>query len=82
MELIRGLLEADKSYYIWGIGNRGMECMELFEKAGFQIAGFVDSYRAGTKIKGYRVINPEEIDSKNPICITPKGYERNYNQFG
>lgn len=75
MDRIKELLNSDKSYYIWGAGNRGMECMELFEKAGFRIAGLIDSHKTKTEIKGYRVISPEEIDGKNPICITPKGYE-------
>lgn len=72
---IKGLLDGNKRYYIWGTGNRGMECMELFEKVGLGIAGFIDSYKTETEIKGYRVIRPEKIDSKNPVCITPKGYE-------
>lgn len=76
MNGIKELLDGSRSYYIWGTGNRGMECMELFEKIGLTIAGFIDSYKTGTEVKGYQVIRPEKIDSKIPICITPKGYEK------
>lgn len=74
-EDIKQFFDYSKKYYIWGIGNRGMECLQFFEKMGLQIAGFIDSYITETGIQGYQVISPEKIDSKNPICITPKGYE-------
>lgn len=77
-EDIKKLFDYSKEYYIWGIGNRGMECMELFEKMGLRIAGLIDSCTKKKELNGYRVISaecPSDIDGKNPICITPKGYE-------
>lgn len=75
IEDIRELFEYNKEYYIWGIGNRGRECLQSFEKLGLRIAGFIDSYAETNAFKGYRVIKPEDIDNENLICITPKGYE-------
>ena len=75
---IKKLFDYSKAYYIWGIGNRGMECMELFEYLGLRIVGFIDSYKEKAQIRGYQVIKPENADLQDPgirICITPKGYE-------
>ncbi len=74
-EEVKKLFNYNKRYYIWGIGNRGMECMDLFEKLGLRIGGFIDSYQSTAEVNGYRVIRPEDIDVNNSICITPKGYE-------
>lgn len=77
LEDVMELFDYNKEYYIWGIGNRGMECMDIFEKMGLRIGGFIDSYKE-TMIKDYQVVKPENIevgDDGNLICITPKGYE-------
>lgn len=75
IEEVKKLFDYSKRYYIWGSGNRGIECLEIFEKIGIPVAGFIDSYTNKTVLNGYQVIRPENIDGKNPICITPKGYE-------
>lgn len=74
-EDVKKLFDYSKGYYIWGIGDRGMECMETFEKLGLHITGFIDSYKNITKVNAYPVIRPEDIEIENFICITPKGYE-------
>lgn len=75
MEDIKKLFEYSKGYYIWGIGNRGKECLQSFEKLGLRMEGFIDSYANTKEFHGYRVIRLEDIDMANLICITPKGYE-------
>lgn len=79
IEDIREILDRNKAYYIWGAGNRGLECLDIFEKIGLQITGVVDSYKSGMVIRGYQVIKPENIDIRNSgnlICVTPEGYEK------
>ncbi len=75
IEDIRKLFDYNKGYYIWGIGKRGRECFQSFEKLGLHIVGFIDSYANTKKLNGYQVIKPAEIDTTNLICITPEGYE-------
>lgn len=77
-EDIKKLLDYNKAYYIWGAGDRGLDCMDIFMKLGVQIAGVIDSYKNGEEINGYQVIKPENADiqnTRNLICITPKEYE-------
>lgn len=75
MEDIRKLFDYSKGYYIWGIGKRGRECLQSFEKLELCIVGFIDSYADIKEFNGYRVIKPADIDADNLICITPEGYE-------
>lgn len=72
---IKKLFEYSKGYYIWGIGNRGKECLQSLEKLGLRMEGFIDSYANTKEFNGYQVIRLEDIDTDNLICITPKGYE-------
>lgn len=77
IEDVKELFDYSKEYYIWGIGNRGRECLDVFEKLGLWIGGFIDSYKT-TKVKDYQVVKPENVEVRNTgnlICITPKGYE-------
>lgn len=76
MEDIKKLFRYDNGYYIWGVGNRGRECLQSFERLGLRIVGFIDSYAEIKEFNGYQVIRPEDIDITNLICITPKGYEK------
>lgn len=78
IENIKELFNYNMEYYIWGIGNRGMECLDILEKLGLTIKGFIDSYQDRTEIKGYHVVRPEKLDSldfTSRICITPKEFE-------
>lgn len=75
-EDVKKLFDYSKGYYIWGIGNRGKECLEIFEQIDLPVVGFIDSNTNKTELNGYQVIEPEYIDGKNSICITPKGYEK------
>lgn len=76
-EEIKKLFDYENTYYIWGAGARGMECLRTFERLGLSVAGFIDSEKKKVKLNGYRVISPDDADIKTGknICITPKGYE-------
>lgn len=74
-EDVKKLFDQSQKYYIWGTGIRGMECLEIFERLGLQIVGFIDSNKKEGEINVYHVYAPTEIDTRNNICITPKGYE-------
>lgn len=75
MEDVRKLFDHSKGYYIWGVGKRGRECLQDFEKFGLHIVGVIDSYADIKELNGYRVIKPAEMDTADLICITPEGYE-------
>ena len=78
-EDIRKLLDKNRVYYIWGAGNRGLECLNIFMQLGLQIEGVIDSYKNVEEFKGYQVIKPKNVDFQDPrnlICITPKEYEK------
>ncbi len=74
---IKKLFDYNKTYYIWGAGARGMECLRIFESLRLGVAGFIDSEGKKERINGYRVFLPNDVDIKTDkrICITPKGYE-------
>lgn len=74
---IKHLFDYSKTYYIWGAGARGMECLRMFENLGLKIAGFIDSDQKREKINGYgvMVLDDADIRADKRICITPKGYE-------
>lgn len=75
IEDVKKEFDYNNEYYIWGIGNRGRECLQSFEKLGLRVAGFIDSYAETKEFMGYRVIKPGDIDNEKLICITPIAYE-------
>lgn len=75
LDLIRKALHAERSYYIWGIGERGKQCKDLFALANINIAGFIDLYADISEYEGCHVIRPDNIVPDMYICITPKQYE-------
>lgn len=75
LEDIRKLFEYGRGYYIWGVGVRGRECLQSFQRLGLCVKGFIDSYENPGEMAGYPVIRLEDIDDTNLICITPRGYE-------
>lgn len=74
-EEIKMLFDYHKKYYIWGAGKRGSRCLQIFEKLGIPVIGFIDSNKRQESEKGFRIIQPEKIDAESYICITPKDYE-------
>lgn len=72
---IRAFFQQYEKYYIWGTGNRGKECLQMFEKLGIRAAGFIDSYKCRETIYGCQIIEPQDMDEAAGICITPKDYE-------
>lgn len=75
LDYIKGLLDKDKKYYIWGTGDYGHRCFSLFKLMQIEIIGFVDSYKGEEYIEEYPVIFPEEINNDGVICISSIKYE-------
>ncbi len=73
---VRKIFDYSKKYYIWGAGERGRSCLELFDRLEVPVIGFIDRNPDDKRIKGYPVIFVEDIDRQNLICITPKGHEK------
>lgn len=50
---------------LFGAGSCGLRAVEEFEKVGAKIIGFCDNNRAlaGTKLEGYTILTPEDINS-------------------
>lgn len=46
---------------IWGTGRLAARYMKFSYFAGYEIIGFVDSYKTDSQFMGYRVYRPEEI---------------------
>lgn len=74
-EAVKKMFDYQKRYYIWGAGIRGRQCLKIFEKLEIPIAGFIDLNKCQETINGYPIIEPNEVDRENYICITPKNYE-------
>ncbi len=72
---VKEVLDHSKEYYIWGAGERGKACLDLFVRLGVPVTGFIDQNPNKTKVKEYPVVSVEEIESRYIICITPKGHE-------
>lgn len=69
------MLNTNKGYYIWGVGERGKQCKELFAEVGVDIIGFIDSYASISEYEGYCVLRPAGIERDAMVCVTPKKYE-------
>lgn len=72
---IKMLLDTGKRYYIWGVGERGKQCKDLFVHVNIDIVGFIDSYADVSEYEGYCVLRPADIESNMVVCVTPKQYE-------
>lgn len=73
---VKKIFNYRKKYYIWGAGERGKSCLELFDRLGVPVIGFIDRNPDNKRVKGYPVISVKDIDGRSLICITPKGHER------
>ncbi len=76
MSEVKKIFHYDKGYYIWGAGERGKSCLELLNRAGASVIGFIDRNPNIKSVEGYPVISAKEIDKRNFICITPRGHEK------
>lgn len=72
---VKKIFDYEKGYYIWGAGERGKSCLELFNKLEVPVIGFIDWNLDNKRVKGYPVISAKEFDRRHFICITPKGHE-------
>ncbi len=72
---IRRLFDREKGFYIWGAGVRGKQCLEMLERLGILVIGFIDIDLKKEIVQGYKVMSPKDIDEKSYICITPELHE-------
>ena len=78
---LKALYPQDGTFYIWGAGKRGRQCLELLDRADIPITGFVDSYTDSTTFMGHEIIRPERIAAKSYVFVTPQGHTESIRQY-
>lgn len=61
----------NENVYIFGAGNVGKECCQLFLRNEIGIKGFLDNNQSmwGKQLKGYFIMPPSEIDIENDVVV-------------
>lgn len=75
IDFVRSLFPIGNRYFIWGTGNVGEQCLQLFMWADIEIQGFIDTNKKNDYFHDYKVYFPDEIKGKERICVATCLYE-------
>lgn len=74
-DFIKGMMDGQAEYYIWGTGFYGLECCRLFKRMELSVKGFIDNYKTEEFVEGYPVFLPGQTEGQGLICVASMDYE-------
>lgn len=75
IDFLKGILDRQAEYYIWGTGYYGLMCCRLFKAMGLSIKGFIDNYKVQECVEGCPVLLPGQAGKQGCICVATADFE-------